>query len=708
MRRKTSKNIVNQYNRYLRKLKYLLLHNRNSAKIYWLKKRLKKLRLVIETKISNYQLRTKKVVTTAFVAAAVTAGVQAQDFQLKLNGANPFYDVVNVGYSKPHFVDFDGDGDDDLFMTGVVEYVSEGIREKGLQYFENVEGAYVLASSAPFPEDLGISELLQADVEEIRLSMDFVDFDGDGDIDAFVNSYEGTGIAYLENVDGTLTSNSELNPFTLIQVLVDENGETDLAEVELGDINGDGNLEAIVVNNDSISVYHLEDGSFVEGDFIGTGFEMSTVLLDYDGDEDLDLIVGNKYGTIDIYENNGGVFTALSDHDFSTILMQNNPAPGVTDVNGDGDLDVVLGMDSGSLRYFEKEEDGYKYISYNPQDVHFFGAPNPIPEFVDADADGDEDLLLGTFASLTRFIENTDEEFIRNEDVSPFGVASGISLLHIDPNCGDIDNDGDIDCHFLDVFDGAEQYFENIDGSYMLADSLDNPTVEFTSSDNRQMVFEDFDGDGDLDLFIGNKYGDILYYENVEGVYTPNQEAIVDITVGTDASYLYFGDTDNDGDNDLAVINPSGSLDYYMKTDEGLTKMVDDANPFNDISASIIDLDFYDLDGDGDLDILGSDYRSRAIYLENQLLQSSVDVEVYSSETKIFPNPTSSILTIDMPWINGEAEVQIYNVNGQFVKKSSSRTSLFSIDVSDLSNGNYHLQIIDGEKIAVQMFTIIK
>jgi hypothetical protein len=709
MRRKTNRNIVKKYNRYVRKLRFLLEENRHSRKIYWLRKRLRKLSVIIETKINNYQLRTKRIVTTAFVAAAVTAGVQAQGFELKLNSANPFYEVVNTGYAKPHFVDFDSDGDDDMFLTGFIGSPAAGIRDRGLQYYENVEGSFELAASVPFPEDLGIGELLQSDAGDVlRLSMDFVDYDGDGDIDAFANSYEGIGIAYLENVDGSFTANSDTNPFSDIGVTVDENGETDLGEVELGDINGDGVLEAIVVNNDSISVYNLEEGKFVKGEFIASGFEMATNLTDYDGDADLDLIVGNKYGTIDIYENNGGDFTLLNEHDFTSVLLQNNPTPASADINGDGNLDIIIGMDSGSLRYFEKEEEEYKYVPYNPRDVHFYGAVAPIPEFVDLDADGDKDLLIGTELSLTRFIENTDEVFNRNEDNNPFNVDSGISLLEADPNCGDIDNDGDIDCHFFDAFDGFEQYFENVDGSYMLADSLDNPIVEFSSSENTQVVFEDFDGDGDLDVFIGNKYGEVFYYDNVDGVYTANQDAISGLTLGDDASYLYFGDTDNDGDNDLAVINPEGGLDYYMKSENGLTKMEGDDNPFKDLSADIISLAFYDLDGDGDQDILGVDGLFRAIYLENQLTQSSVETELYSSETKIFPNPASNSITVEMPWVSGKAEIHIYNVNGQFIRRQSSNNDRMTIDVSDFASGNYHLRIVDGEKVAIQKFAIIK
>lgn len=708
MHKRKGRNLVKQYKRYLRKLRYLLLHDGGSEKIQWLRKRLSRLKASILSIISNYKLQNRRVLTTAFVAASVSVGIQAQEFQLKLNGANPFYEVVNAGYSKPHFVDFDGDGDEDLFLTGSVAYVSDGIRDNGLIYFENTSGSYVESNSISFPKDLGIGELLQQDVEEIRLAMDFVDFDGDGDIDAFVNSYEGLGIAYLENVEGVFTVNEEDNPFKEVKVLVDENGETDLGEVELGDLDGDDIFEAIVVNNDSISVYNLEEGQFVEGQFVGSGFEMSTTLFDIDEDGDLDLMVGNKYGTIDIYENTDGVLAALEEHALTSLLLETNPAPGVTDINGDGELDIIFGMDSGSLLYFEKKEDAYKYVPYNPRGVHFFGAPSPIPEFADLDGDGDEDLLVGTFGSLTRFIENTDNNFYRNPEANPFRAASGLALLQVDPNCGDIDNDGDIDCHFLDVFDGAEQYFENIDGLFMLADSLDNPIVEFTSSENKQVVFEDFDDDGDLDVFIGNKYGEILYYENVDGIYTGNQDAISEITVGTDASYLYFGDTDNDGDNDLAVINPSGALDYYSKSEEGLIKMEGVDNPFRNITDFLVDFDFYDLDGDGDLDILAADQRGRALFIENQLLQSSVHRPLYSDQTMVYPNPASNTVTIDIPWSQGESEIQIFNIHGQLVKKQESHGKELLLNIGDLSNGNYQLRIINGEKIALQNLAILK
>jgi hypothetical protein len=61
-----------------------------------------------------------------------------------------------------------------------------------------------------------------------------------------------------------------------------------------------------------------------------------------------------------------------------------------------------------------------------------------------------------------------------------------------------------------------------------------------------------------------------------------------------------------------------------------------------------------------------------------------------------------------MPWIRGEADIHIYNVNGQFVRNLKSYSNQLTVNISDLASGNYHVRIVDGEKIAIQKLAVIR
>ncbi|GLR18027.1 hypothetical protein GCM10007940_26420 [Portibacter lacus] len=681
----------------------MLENERKSAKIGWLKKRLLKLKYTIESRIDNYRLTTKKVVNTAFAVTAMLATAQAQNFELQLNPANPFYEVVNGGNAKPHFVDFDGDGDDDLFLSGYVfDKSGSNIRDEGLTYFENTDGAYTKKSVDMFPDDLGLTEIA-AELDEALVVMDFIDYDNDGDLDAFAGIYEGSAIVYLENTDGNFAVNTDANPFAGVVL-----SEEDFYDFALGDFNGDDVIDAIVSDEGTMKTYHLDGGVFVVGDTIASGTQMSPNLIDHDGDGDLDLMVGNKYGSIDMYENTDGAFTIVENHGLSNVSIEYNPSLSYSDVNNDGDLDVVVANVYGVMSYFENiGNNEYEFIPFNEKGIHFYGASAAIPEFADLDGDGDEDLLVGVDFSELRYVENTEDGFVFNPAGNPFGVSSGLEPFYTDPNCGDIDGDGDIDCHFISTFDGYEDYFENVEGVFTKLDSLDNPIVELSSENNRTVLFEDYDDDGDLDVFIGNKYGEIMYYENVDGEYVENADVVAQVNQD-DQSQIYFLDVDNDGDREMIQVDYYYDILTYEKVDGVLTPVSGDESLNESLSGIASTLSFVDIDNDGDEDILFSDYRNRALFVENLSLESSTENLVFSNETRVSPNPASNEVKIDVPWAKGSVDVLIYNFNGQLVKKISQTGQQLTVNTSDLSNGNYTLNVVGISGQAIKKLTIIK
>ena len=94
--------------------------------------------------------------------------------------------------------------------------------------------------------------------------------------------------------------------------------------IVLGDVNGDGKLDAIAGNYDTTSKVYLGngDGGFLSGTAIGTNPDTtcSVALGDVNGDGKLDVITGNQTVTNKVYEN-------VYPHDSSeaTVLITVNP-----------------------------------------------------------------------------------------------------------------------------------------------------------------------------------------------------------------------------------------------------------------------------------------------------------------------------------------------------------------------------------------------
>lgn len=109
--------------------------------------------------------------------------------------------------------------------------------------------------------------------------VDLADLDGDGDIDAFVSVSAGSSSAVGNQVwlnDGTGTF------VQTMQVL----GAADSEAVALGDMDSDGDLDAVIANMGSPDVIYLNDGA---GGFTDSGFALggnelsySVVLGDFD------------------------------------------------------------------------------------------------------------------------------------------------------------------------------------------------------------------------------------------------------------------------------------------------------------------------------------------------------------------------------------------------------------------------------------------
>jgi len=139
---------------------------------------------------------------------------------------------------------------------------------------------------------------------------------------------------------------------------------------------------------------------------------------------------------------------------------------------------------------------------------------------------------------------------------------------------GDIDGDGDLDLFVGDAFGGVS-FYENTGSAVSPVFALQ--TDNFASTNlGRDLApaLVDIDNDGDLDLFIGEEDGNINFIRNdgspLEYQFVFVTDAFDSIAVGL-SSAPAFADIDNDGDFDLFVGEAEGNINFYRNIGDATT-----------------------------------------------------------------------------------------------------------------------------------------
>ncbi|WP_369178913.1 FG-GAP-like repeat-containing protein [Candidatus Thiodubiliella endoseptemdiera] len=621
-------------------------------------------------------------------------------------GNNPFEGIDVGNASAPTLSDIDGDGDLDLVV---------GERNGTLKYYQNTG---TTSSPAYEAKTGGNNPFNGIDVGGYS-TPNLADIDGDGDLDLVVGKDDGT-LKYYQNTGTTSNPTYEAktgdsNPFNGIDVV-------NYSSPILVDIDGDGDLDLVVGESDGTLKYYQNTGTTSNpayevktGDSnpfngINVGNFSAPTLVDIDGDGDLDLVVGEQNGTLKYYQNTGTTSNPAYEvktgdsNPFNGIDVGNFSKPTLADIDGDGDLDLVVGKYDGTLKYYYNQQpssvDGQAptptatnswTLSNIPAGQSAFKAGDVISltltmsetlklnnttgskvviagkDFVlDKTASttaGDKKLVFkysvqaGDSIAATDFdIDNPTSDITLNNitDVAgnaPVFTADRVVLAKIEyiekiglgnnpfegidvgkasaPTLADIDGDGDLDL-VVGEFYGTLKYYQNTgttsNPAYEAKTGDDNPFNGIDVTGYSTPNLADIDGDGDLDLVVGENYGTLKYYQNTGSTSNPAYEAKTGDSNpfnGIDAGFSpkpTLADIDGDGDLDLVVGENDGTLKYYQNTgttsNPAYEAKTGDDNPFNGINVGYSSKPtLADIDGDGDLDlVVGKDYGTLKYY----------------------------------------------------------------------------------------------
>jgi uncharacterized repeat protein (TIGR01451 family) len=461
--------------------------------------------------------------------------------QTDVPGSDPFAGVTFQPLTAPHFADVDGDDDLDAFVGNFY----------WTRFFRNET---VLPGTPVFPEETGYSNPLAGGLVGAPGPV-LADVDGDGDLDAFVTGgwyyskvayYVGV-VQYFENT-GTPADSSFLSTGDRIE-LVDVDGDEDLdalvsslgtpsVEEELRGLEpssatltaapGEGTADPALpgvwyfrnLGTDAEPVWELQslaDNPFFTFNSSGLpGFggsffipSFAPTVGDLDGDSLLDAFVGLPDGKLEFLEDDGtGQLDPAASHPLESVDFGESADPQLAHVNGDGELDLVVGYD-----YYDPVDEVLESrvaFFLNPTGAAGLDAPpdivldftgqiaRPAPTLADVDGDGDMDLLVGGFYyyedcecgpfaygySLTLFVENTGTAMAPAFDAGTAVPVEALVQGPTGPAMGDVNGDLALDL-FIGNPGGVEMFLTAVPDLEVTkavtgGDLLPGGTVEYT------------------------------------------------------------------------------------------------------------------------------------------------------------------------------------------------------------------------------------
>ncbi|MCP4911040.1 MAG: hypothetical protein GY907_10070, partial [Bacteroidetes bacterium] len=279
----------------------------------------------------------------------------------------------------------------------------------------------------------------------------------------------------------------------------------------MGDIDNDGDLDLIITGPDAVlanrkTTLYSNDGLGNFTEITDTGLSNDTeggdiAFADVDGDGDLDLMLTGRDGSPVYYAN-----FYLNDGTGNYTLDPNTPFEGTLggdvdfeDINNDGDLDVFMcGLDNNNMvfskLYLNDGTGDFSEVTSTP----FEGGSSST--FLDMDNDNDMDLIItGT--------NNNGEKktsLYENDGLGNFSLVNNTpfeGVEHSDICAGDSDGDGDMDI----LINGSNDAFEYVcqlylnDGSGVFSLETNTPFIGCIIG---TVDFADFDNDNDLDVFV--------------------------------------------------------------------------------------------------------------------------------------------------------------------------------------------------------------
>ena len=340
------------------------------------------------------------------------------------------------------WVDYDGDGDPDLFVTNGYSLTEPPHGPQADRLYRNDGGTLVPVEGSPLVADTAHSS-----------GSAWADYDGDGDLDVFVATQRRQNdLLYVNEGGGTFRRVLASDPV--------EDGASGFG-AEWVDIDGDDWLDLVVYNGglagqSTLLVYRNRAGAFARDTLVAfardTAAYGGAAWVDVEGDGDVDVYLptlGAPSGAREFLWINAGQ-GRFEERRLPTRHPLPSLSPAVGDLDGDGDFDIVVaGHEGGAARILWSDGAGAFEERLQAPTLDAGGDPS-LPAIGDFDNDGDLDLVIAKWGAASSLYANDGRGTFARVFGTPLSQA-----IHWASTIALADYDGD---GLLDLYMGSWPY----------------------------------------------------------------------------------------------------------------------------------------------------------------------------------------------------------------------------------------------------------
>lgn len=488
----------------------------------------------------------------------------------------------------------------DLNGDGLVDISGDRINPDGMLEYSSIASLDdVCFDYTPVPSiDLSLSDFHQI--------VGHYDIDQDGDLDLVVLERAGVvnyDLIYLEN-DGSGSYAEK----TVLMSLGQWSSPDD--QVEIGDLNNDSFLDFFIFK-------YSDSGADANLILVSDGLQsyqattalvnapniVSAQLYDFNTNGYLDLLIRTE-DSIKWYVNDGN--GEFSDQVLVVPSFSDFDKTRACDFNNDGLTDII-GFDSSSelLRYYAQQSDGlFELVDFVPDYINL-----DLFEVLDYNSDGLDDLIAVEPTSVKVYINGGNSvmtEYVHWGD--PFSIYRVLEVA-------DVNNDGQVDI----LLTNSETFSFREDIECLTLDLSDNTwnkyDIRHRLTDLDEIIWEDFDGDGAIDMLYFADDGEQLLVTFIKDGVFCNRVVLWD---QVHYSSVKTVDLDDNGTLDIvALSNTEDAFYWFSNNGDGSFAPKNQVGSL-ETNSSTAQFEIADMDGDGDQDFIALDYNlSELVVMEN-------------------------------------------------------------------------------------------
>lgn len=475
----------------------------------------------------------------------------------------------------------------------------------------------------------------------------------------------------------------------------------------------------------------------------------TTTLIDLNADSLYDALVGDiTFNSVYALYNGG-----RKDYGYMTSVETDFPQNGIPinvyafpavfhmDINNDQQKDLIVSPNS---QLGEDKVGVHVYVNGSQTETPSYTSPirgffqldqfevgsRSFPVLIDYNGDGLKDLLITnlsvTFNEPSGVVTEPLSQLYQNIGSGAEALFKQVAedalllrsnspdVLGAGATAGDLDGDGKEDILY-GTATGALWFFKNT--------TLNPAAPQFKLEDDNfynistdaycAPTLYDADQDGDLDLFVGNRRGFIAYYRNLG---TPEQPDFVwqtdtwgGVKVNDEAGGAFsdgyaqpaFYDIDGDQKPELLVGGITGKISIYDGVEAAVgaeaataqltlkEDLVD--SRWMDFSSPVLDI----LDNTGQPVLISGNQRGGLmLFRPTNQLTTSLEVPKQELMVKIFPNPATDQLRIQLSEVSGRhTELTLFSLIGEQILTDNFSTQDHTLSLPSLPTGIYLLRV---------------